>query len=700
MDKSISLSAGKTASRSILSIVCLVGLLLMALGAPACHRKVRKDRRLPEGFSTFSVEPTLAKAGDVLNVRVSVQLAAAKPPEVLVTDRPAELVAEPSEDSASIWTYEYSYTVAGDEPEGDAEVRVSFRDRQGGKHEAGDQVRFDFTPPSFQVTSLFPGRAERPCGIVKGSGGGEDRAASYAGDSYAEDKVATVQVVATETLTGPPSASIAGSPAYGPAIGGERFSLEAPVVVRPLSESFPGRLFSNESPVAVSVEGRDRAGNVGRADVQVIPTGAPRFCLHLTQPAEGVSLAGEITVAGTVEPKGSEDRVEVYLNREPLARARSAPFRESGRPGVSALGAAELLVAAVSGNGRWIYVLRRLELEAALPEVSALGPGPLSALRSLELGTGPVTPKGIVGSQGRVIRALAVDPQSGSVWIGTSGGLSRFDGGRFRGFGVDDGLGMTIIRGVAVGEDGRVAAAGHGGVAISFGGTWRSFGVKQGLPSEAAYSVAIAPDGSVWAGTAAGLARLEPEASRFEWVEELGDERVAALEVVPTKAKKGSPAFYVYAATGAGLFVVDPRALTATKVRGLPDAAMSALRHSPDGLLWLGSWGDGVLGVQLAEPDRAVPVEGLTSRDGLGSDQVVTLSIGPAEEAEGSEHKKLKSYSLWVGTTRGLGRWDGAELKSFTPADGLLDWSVNAVAFDPAGGRWFGTSRGLTRIGG
>lgn len=54
--------------------------------------------------------------------------------------------------------------------------------------------------------------------------------------------------------------------------------------------------------------------------------------------------------------------------------------------------------------------------------------------------------------------------------------------------------------------------------------------------------------------------------------------------------------------------------------------------------------------------------------------------------------------NLWFGTNgQGVARWDGAQLRYFTTADGLIDDVVTGIAEEPSGRLWFGTQVGITR---
>ena len=104
------------------------------------------------------------------------------------------------------------------------------------------------------------------------------------------------------------------------------------------------------------------------------------------------------------------------------------------------------------------------------------------------------------------IVSLQVD-QEGHVWAGTwGGGLSRFDGTRWRTFTVHDGLSGNHVFALAQDTSGNIWAGTNRGLSRYDGEAFTNYGVEDGLISDAIFSIAFADNGALWAGSLGGVA--------------------------------------------------------------------------------------------------------------------------------------------------------------------------------------------------
>ena len=103
---------------------------------------------------------------------------------------------------------------------------------------------------------------------------------------------------------------------------------------------------------------------------------------------------------------------------------------------------------------------------------------------------------------------------------------------------------------------------------------------------------------------------------------------------------------------------------------------MNAIARTPDGYLWVGTFGglarfDGLRFNVVDRVDHA----------GRHLDRVLSLAVAP-------------DSSLWVGTETGLLQYRAGRFREFGAADGLPDRQITALYFDHSGALWVGTEHG------
>ena len=214
------------------------------------------------------------------------------------------------------------------------------------------------------------------------------------------------------------------------------------------------------------------------------------------------------------------------------------------------------------------------------------------------------------------VRALAQTPD-GYLWIGTTGGLARFDGARFTTFTRFNTAAITEdnIRALSVAPDGSLWAATDGGGLLHIReGKFEAFGPKQGLASDFVASVLEDRSGGVWAATNRGLFRRRERL--FERVDEPGGQRshayfslweTAGGEVLaggqaglyPRPGPLAEEIFRVRQMRSGALWLGTNHGLR-TEGPGTPDLAplqrigIGAISEDRAGNVWIGTLGDGV----------------------------------------------------------------------------------------------------------
>lgn len=268
--------------------------------------------------------------------------------------------------------------------------------------------------------------------------------------------------------------------------------------------------------------------------------------------------------------------------------------------------------------------------------------------------------------------------RDGYLWLGTYGGVGRFDGVRFTTYDTTNtpALGANGIQALLEDRDGAVwIATSGGGLTRHKDGQFKTYTTADGLASDVVRCLKAGRDGSLWIGTNDGLTRLQ-EGRFANWSprEGLSNGVVRALEEDETGLWIGT--------NGGGLDRLEAGQIThLTERDGLPSNFVFALLHSRDRSLWIGTNGGG-----LARRHEG-KIETFTTRDGLPSNIIWSLH----EDALGT---------LWVGTYGGgIARLRNGRFEALTSREGLSNDFVRALASDREGSLWIGTySGGLCRL--
>src|ERR1700722_11410962 len=113
-----------------------------------------------------------------------------------------------------------------------------------------------------------------------------------------------------------------------------------------------------------------------------------------------------------------------------------------------------------------------------------------------------------------------------------------------------------------------------------------------------------------------------------------------------------------------------------TTVDGLPQNSVNAVAQTPDGYIWVGTFG-GLARFDGIRFDAAERVDAA----GRHVDRVLSLAVAP-------------DSSLWIGTENGLLQYRTGRFRYFSQSDGLPDHEIHALLFDHSGALWIGTEHG------
>ncbi len=187
--------------------------------------------------------------------------------------------------------------------------------------------------------------------------------------------------------------------------------------------------------------------------------------------------------------------------------------------------------------------------------------------------------------------------------MGTELGLARFDGVRFTVFDRrhNPGLAANYIQRLLASRDGSLWIGTSNGLTHFLKGAFRTYTTRDGLSNDGVSALCEGRDGSLWVGTGQGLNRLRNGKVRvFQAADGLPDDSV--------KAVLEDRAGVLWVATEGGLARLDGDRFTAYTSRdGLPGGPVTALAATPDGALWAGTSHGGLARLEKRQVFGLVP---------------------------------------------------------------------------------------------
>ncbi len=305
---------------------------------------------------------------------------------------------------------------------------------------------------------------------------------------------------------------------------------------------------------------------------------------------------------------------------------------------------------------------------------------------------------GLVGKQ-----VEAFEIQGGNVWIANHAsyitqpsqtGVSKFDGSGWSSYtAANSGLPYAIV--YSMSATGSVAYFGTAtrGTASFDGVTWRTY---QTTGEPHSNWIADIDEGAVGAGPSAlyfatdhsGIAVLDGGSwSSYTTANSgLGDNYLIDIQIDQGVLWAGS-AF-------TGLFKFNGTTWTNynTSNSGLLGNGIESIDTDSQGNVWLGTSGwsgpNGQTGA-LTMFNGASWTNYTLANSGLVNDEALQVAVDSSDD-------------VWVGTQRGVSRFDGVSTWTTysTSNSGLVDDRINAIAFDSAQNVWFATPGGLSRFDG
>ncbi len=304
------------------------------------------------------------------------------------------------------------------------------------------------------------------------------------------------------------------------------------------------------------------------------------------------------------------------------------------------------------------------------------------------------------GLPNAIATSMAEDGR-GFLWIGSPGGLSRWDGYRFRVYQADsarDGaLPDNYVQALHGDTRGRLWVGTTSAGLLRHDPATDRFvaypvGGEQGLSHVSVRQVLDDGDGNLWVATDGGLDRLDPASGRVEhasrgWASPAGPQVRVLL-----RDRRGT----LWLGSAAGLFRREAGAapLTPVPLRGGTTVQPEVLRQDSAGRIWVGTLQHGVFMLPDDGRGPASPVREQGTPDGLdllSSSQIAGIAeVRPGEVWLATQGQGLVAVDVERGQTRRIRHVPAWPMS-------LGDNALRALYRDRAGQIWVATNRGLSR---
>lgn len=288
-----------------------------------------------------------------------------------------------------------------------------------------------------------------------------------------------------------------------------------------------------------------------------------------------------------------------------------------------------------------------------------------------------------------VITSISMDP-SGSVWVGTNLGLSRFDGIEWKSYRKSNSdLPSEYINCIMPDSDGNIYFGTELGIAIFDSPKWKSVSSVE-FPSPVIEHMFLDEYDDIWLATGGGLAKYHNDSVVETFTisnSDIPDDFVKQIEL--------DSCGYFWLATAHGVSRFDRHNFVNYNATGhnLPDNYINSIA---------------VEALTEAEScDTADDIIWIATDDGVGRKyndlwEIIVPSITGETLLDRVVKYVIVDYdnNKWFATASGVSELkNDLSWESYTEQIGLVDDTCNTLALDNSGNIWVGTDAGLSKIG-
>lgn len=269
------------------------------------------------------------------------------------------------------------------------------------------------------------------------------------------------------------------------------------------------------------------------------------------------------------------------------------------------------------------------------------------------------------------------EDREGDLWVGSNNALNRLRDDPFIVYGRPEGLPSDEPLVVHQDRQGRMWVGFRDSGLFQSGAKGRLYTVQNGLPSNEIINIRDTADGDLLISTHGGLSRMHAGQFLNYAVPDPAGRTVVFDTVEDAQG-------HLWAAAASGVYRLDGKHWRpVTPGNADPGSYVVALAQTRDGHIWAGTL---TSGLWLIGPEGSGQPRLYTTADGLGNNQIRSLYQDP-------------DGTLWIGTVGGgLSVFRDGVFQHYGVREGLLSDNIGHIEDDGSGSLWLSTTRGICRI--
>ncbi|MCB9336083.1 MAG: histidine kinase [Flavobacteriales bacterium] len=270
--------------------------------------------------------------------------------------------------------------------------------------------------------------------------------------------------------------------------------------------------------------------------------------------------------------------------------------------------------------------------------------------------------EGLVQSQ---VNTLCQDSK-GYIWMGTLGGVSKFDGVDFLNYSTKNGLINNQVNSIFLDSKNNLWLGSLGGFSLKKGNEFQNYFFKTELSNYFILHITEDKDGNLWLATDGGGV-VKFDGKEFTYFDISKNEVSNYVRHIFCDNQNNK-----WLSTRQGVFMITPKGEIKDT---LPNINATQVFVEQNGDFWCSSFGDGII---HATKDTTYK---LTSNDGLINNHIRAFI-------------RKSDRSIWLVSKAGISKLDRKGIKNFTEKDGLQNSNIKTIIEDDEGNLFFGSDGG------